>query len=119
MEQPNCVGTIEALEAIIKRPALYMGNCDNYFQSFVAFIHGYQMARPMSESARPDFPLDKAIPDDFHKFVTEHYGYEYPYGGFGWMSLIETKEKSDQERLGAFLKLRKLYEEKYSNDGMN
>lgn len=89
---------------------MYWGNSDNHFQSFVAFVSGYQMARGKA------FPLDKGylreldemIPADFHVFVTNYYGHEFPYGGFGWTNFIEENSSSGTEALQLFFELRGL-----------
>ena len=77
------------LESIVKRPAMYWGDSDNHFHSFVAFVSGCQPARSdvLGEEARQQ--LDQLIPPRFHEFVTEYYGHTFPYGGYGWTTFIE------------------------------
>jgi hypothetical protein len=80
----------------------------------VAFFSGYQIARGVDRHVRPEHPLDAAIPEDFHQFVTEHFGHKFPYGGHGWTSLIEENSDSARQALDMFLELRRLYEQKAS-----
>ena len=104
------------LESIFKRPAMYWGNSDNHFHSFVAFLSGYQMARDemLNDEARAQ--LDQIIPPRFHEFVTEYYGHKFPYGGYGWTSFIEENTSTDREALDLFMKLRRLYDERHKGE---
>ena len=104
----NCSPSV--LENLIKRPAMYWGNSDNHFHSFIAFLSGYQLAQDdiVDDDARRQ--LDEIIPPSFHEFVTEYYGHTFPHGGYRWMTFIEENTESDQEALEAFLKLRRLYD---------
>ena len=103
------------LDAILARPALYWGNSDNHFHSFVAFISGYQLARDERIPERAREQLAQVIPPDFHKFVTEYYGHTFPHGGCGWQTFIEENTTSDREALALFAKLRRLYDEKHNS----
>jgi hypothetical protein len=95
------------LGEILKRPALYWGNSDNHFHSFLAFVSGYQMARAKNIFGSVHRQLDQMIPPKFHEFVTEYYGHEFR-GSRGWTSFIEEHTSSDAEALQLFLKLRDL-----------
>ena len=106
--------TLDVLHEIVKRPGLYWGDSDNHFHSLIAFFSGYQLARGGDSDPRDDSPLDHAIPEDFHRFVTEHFGHRFPYGGYGWMTFIEENTSSDRESLELFMDLRTLYEENQS-----
>ena len=100
--------SLEMIEYMVDRPAMYWGDSDNHFHSFIAFLAGYQFGlqkKPNAAGCR-----QQLVPDDFHRFVTEHYGFEYPYGGYGWMTFIEERADSDHEALQLFLELRRLYE---------
>lgn len=89
---------------------MYWGNSENHFLSFVAFVSGYQIARngTIGEDVRSQ--LDNIIPPDFHEFVTQHYGHQFPHGGYGWTTFIEENSSTPQEALELFLKLRRLYD---------
>jgi hypothetical protein len=104
------------LANIVKRPAMYWGNSNNHFHSFVAFLSGYQIARSemLGEEARTQ--LDQVIPPRFHEFVTEYFGHSFPYGGYGWTTFIEENTASDREALDLFMKLRRLYDEKLKGE---
>ena len=114
MPESQSPTTLEVLEAIVKRPGMYWGDSDNHFHSLVAFFSGYRMALGDGSDRRQERPLDLAIPEDFHQFVTEQYGHRFPHGGYGWMSFIEENTTSDREALELFLKLRKLYDDNKS-----
>ena len=98
---------LSILEAIVTRPALYWGDSENNFHSFIAFIHGFQLARTATPEALLE--LDQILPPDFDRFVTEHYGHTFPRGGYGWSWFIEENSSTPKEALELFLHLRKLY----------
>lgn len=102
------------LDNIIERPAMYWGNSDNHFRSFMAFLAGYDMARNerLTEAARKE--LDEIIPPKFHEFVTAYYGHKFPHGGYGWRSFIEENSKSDKDALALFMSLRQLCKDEQS-----
>ncbi len=107
------------LESIFRRPAMYWGNSDNHFHSFVAFLSGYGLARSEHLNEEDRDQLDNAIPPKFHEFVTEYYGHKFPYGGYGWSTFIEENTDSDEEALSLFLKLRHLYDEQHKGEPDN
>jgi len=47
--------------------------------------------------------MEQIIPNDFHQFVTECFGFKYPFGGHGYCSLIEKYTNSGDEALKLFL----------------
>ena len=99
------INLIEKLEAIVRRPALYMGNSNNHFQSLNAFMSGYSFGLKASMK-------DEFIPPDFNEFVTHYYIGEWRLsGGRGWMTFIEENTENSEESLQKFLELRKLYED--------
>lgn len=102
------------LENIIRRPAMYWGNSDNHFHSFVAFFSGYGFGRGEHLEDEARMQLDNVIPPKFDEFVTEYYGHKFPYGGYGWATYIEENSSSDDEALSLFLKLRRLYDEQHN-----
>jgi hypothetical protein len=104
------------LESIVKRPAMYWGDSDNHFHSFVAFVSGCQLARSdvLGEGARQQ--LDQIVPPRFHEFVTEYYGHTFPHGGYGWTTFIEENAESDRDALELFMKLRRLYDEQHQGE---
>ncbi len=115
MSDADEITEVGLLEGIIRRPAMYWGDSDNHFHSFVAFLSGYGLGQGdhLDEEARQQ--LDDVIPPRFHEFVTEYYGHKFPHGGYGWTTFIEENSNSDQEALSLFLKLRRLYDEQ--NEG--
>lgn len=104
------------LDNIVKFPYMYWGNSDNHFHSFVAFLSGYQTARSEMVGEEVRRQLDQVIPPRFHEFVTEYYGYSFPYGGYGWTTFIEENTESGREALELFVKLRRLYDEQLKGD---
>ena len=112
MTEPEQTRDTSLLENILKRPAMYWGNSDNHFHSFVAFVSGYQAARSdlFGEEAR--LQLDQIVPPRFHEFVTEYYGHTFPHGGYGWTTFIEENSTSDRDALELFMKLRRLYDDR-------
>jgi len=107
MNDPTQPSWLSILESIIARPALYWGNSDNHFHSFIAFINGLQLARSANPEALEE--LDRILPPDFDRFVTTHYGHTFPHGGYGWSTFIEENSGSPKEALELFLHLRKLH----------
>ena len=115
MADSDDTSDLSILENIVSRPALFWGNSDNHFHSFVAFVSGYQTAFNdlLEEKARLE--LEEIIPPGFHEFVTEYYGHTFPHGGYGWSSFIEENTESGEEALALFLKLRRLYDERHGD----
>jgi hypothetical protein len=50
------------------------------------------------------------VPDDFHKFVTERFGQQFPDGGKGWMTFISEHSSSEQEAFNLFFQIREEYD---------
>ncbi len=94
------------LKAILGRPAMHWGNSTNHFHSFIAFLSGYELAKAKNMTDDLHRQMAEIIPSDFHKFVTEYYGYEYPHGGCGWQTFIEMHSSNGNEAIELFQKLR-------------
>jgi len=99
----------ELLDSIHKRPGLYWGGGDHPFTSLVAFLSGVQVGCSLVQHHGGIQPSD-LVPDDFHKFVTERFGRQFPDGGKGWMTLISEHAASEQEAFDLFFQLREEYE---------
>jgi hypothetical protein len=102
---------LEILERIVKTPAMFWGDSDNHFHSFVAFVSAIACCRLAGVTGLESSPLNDLIPADFHEFVTAHFGHSFPHGGHGWSSLIEMNSKSDHDALNLVLTLRRSYQE--------
>ncbi len=100
---------INILEALVKRPAMYWGNSDNHFQSFVAFHLGTQMATMYTDQESKD-QLANLVPPHFTDFVFEALGVP-KNAPMAWMSVIEGQTKDGNEALNLFYELRKKYDE--------
>jgi hypothetical protein len=103
------VSAKEALECFRKRPALYWGNSDHPFTSWIAFTSGFQAGHMMALREGAIQPSD-LVPEDFNKFVTERFGETFPAGGRGWMSFIREHTSSEQEAFDLFFQLREEYD---------
>lgn len=101
--------TKEALEAFHKRPALYWGNSDHLFTSWIAFTCGFLAGQATAFREGAIKPSD-LVPEDFNKFVTERFGETFPAGGRGWMILIREHTSSEQEAFDLFFQLREEYD---------
>jgi len=96
------------LDAVQKRPGLFWGGGERPFTSLVAFLDGYRLGFEEGSRAVGISPSD-LVPADFHKFVTERFGREFPDGGKGWMTLIEEHTNSESEAFQLFFRLRYEY----------
>lgn len=101
--------SIQLLENIVARPGMYWGDSENHFHSFIAFQVGTRFDREPEKFWGT--ALGRLIPGHFDHFVTEYYGREFPYGGYGWSTFIEKNSSSDKEALDLLLVLRRLYSE--------
>ena len=99
----------EALECFRKRPALYWGDSDHPFTSWIAFTSGFQAGHMMALREGAIQPSD-LVPEDFNEFVTERFGETFPAGGRGWMSFIREHTLSEQEAFDLFFQLREEYD---------
>ena len=99
----------ETLDAVHKRPGLFWGRPDHPFTSWIAFLSGYQLGYEMARREEGIKPQE-LVPEDFHKFVTEHFGETFPAGGRGWMGFIREHTSSEQEAFDLFFKLREEYD---------
>jgi hypothetical protein len=59
---------------------------------------------------KPAILAKDLVPHDFHRFVTQRFGRQYPDVGKGWSSFIEENTKSEQEAFDLFFKLREEFE---------
>ena len=97
------------LESIRNRPGLYWGGGPYPFTSLVAFLMGYRFGSGMVGHSG-EISFNELVPLDFHRFVTERYGRNYPDGGKGWQTFIVEHTKSEQEAFELFFQLREEYE---------
>jgi hypothetical protein len=98
----------KALEALRKRPGLYLGNTQRPFTSLLGFIGGY--AAGYSAAQHGFMTPEQFVPDDFHRFVTEYYGHTFPAGGKGWSTFISEHTTSEEDAFELFFRLREAYE---------
>jgi len=103
----------EQLQAIQKRPAMYLGNTDHIFTSFLGFVAGYQVGYAAAQHGFMTF--EQLVPADFSRFVTEYFGHTFPAGGKGWGTFISEHTASEQEAFEMFFRLREEYEKRHSN----
>ncbi len=97
-------------DLIHRRPGIYLGPNDHLFTRLEGFLIGYQcgFASGACKGTKPE----DLVPDDFHKFVTEKYGFEYPAGGKGWQHFIKENTSSEKEAFDLFFILRDEYDKK-------
>jgi len=103
------------LEAIRKRPAMYLGNTEHPFTSLLGFIGGY--AGGYNAAQRGFMTPEQFVPDDFSRFVTEYYGHTFPAGGKGWGTFISEHTTSEKEAFDLFFRLREEYEKRHAKAG--
>ena len=109
------------LTFIREKPGLFLGMYNDSFVALCGFITGYQVGygdgRPTPESPSPD-PRELAahaslVPGDFHRFVTEHYGEQFPAGGRGWQWFVREHSSNDQEAFRLFFELLDQYDRQH------
>ncbi len=106
----------EQLESIRRKPGLYWGGGEHPFTSLVAFLVGFECGHASAQRGSQIQPRE-LIPEDFHKFVTEHFGRAYPDGGKGWQTFIREHTSTEQEAFELFLHLRAKYEKRTTHVG--
>jgi hypothetical protein len=89
---------------------MYWGDSTNAFDSLVAFIYGFELARSTGA-----VPRSSLIPADFHSFVWQRIG-SGPMNGHGWTSAIRMVAKSPREAFELFFTLREEYETRRASD---
>jgi len=99
------------LEAIHKRPGMYLGPSDHLFTRLGGFLAGYEAGFVCCNYKNGPKPED-LVPHNFHKFVTERYGSTFPAGGKGWQYFIKENTSSEEEAFHLFFTLRAEYEKK-------
>ena len=83
---------------------MFLGDSPFPFTCLVSFIFGYYAGKDQEY-----IYTGEIIPHDFHEFVTEYYGKEYPDSGNGWMTFIRENTKSEKEAFNKFFELIELY----------
>lgn len=96
----------ELLASIRQRPGMYLGPDNDSFTALCGFLSGYQSGYWAGAKLQVATPADAClVPHDFHRFVTEHYGREYPYGGHGWQHFVREHTDSEQAAFRLFFEL--------------
>ena len=96
----------ELLAAIQQRPGLYLGADNDSFTALCGFIGGYQSGFWAGSEPHASTAADAClVPSEFHRFVTERYGREYPDGGKGWQSFVREHADSEQAAFRLFFEL--------------
>jgi hypothetical protein len=101
------------LEAIRKRPAMYLGDTEHPFTSLLGFIAGYQGG--YSAAQHGFMSPEQLVPADFHRFVTQYYGHTFPAGGKGWSTFISEHAASEKEAFELFFRLREEYDKTHGD----
>jgi hypothetical protein len=99
----------ELLASVRKRPGVYFGNGDQRFANLLGFLQGHSCGFVAAGGAAQD-PRSMLTPIDFHRFVTEYYGLNFPDGGRGWQTFVYEHSVSEQEAFELFFKLIEEYE---------
>jgi hypothetical protein len=94
---------IELLRAIHKKPGMYFGDTPFPFTSFVALHAGYSLA--LHTHSLPG----ELVPQDFHRYVAEHFHHPTPDDTRGWMTHIRDHTSSEQEAFELLFRLLESY----------
>ena len=79
------------------------------FTRLDAFLAGFALgSHCATDPQKPQ--IQDFIPEHFTRFVTEHFGLEYPDGGNGWRSLIQQHTSSEHEAFELYFTLLEAYE---------
>jgi len=106
----------ELLIAVRRRPGLYLGAENDSFTALCGFMTGYQVGY-WAGAKVPANTTDAAtaagaclLPEEFHRFVTEYYGHDYPCGGRGWQHFVREHSGDDQAAFRLFFELLEKYD---------
>jgi len=88
---------------------MYYGRSEKSFALLLVYVYGIQMGVTLA-SSQAKIQSEEFIPADFHRFVTERFGRQYPDGGKGWMTFVHENTSSDEEAFDLFFELRREYE---------
>jgi hypothetical protein len=102
----------KTLEAIRRRPGMYLGSHNRHFTCLDGFLGGYQVGFAAAKCGNEE--PQNLVPHDFHKFVTEKFGERFPAGGRGFQWFIEQNTSSEREAFDLFFALLEEYDQKQS-----